>query len=132
MMTSTQLIVDHLEAVRAAIAQAGSPVKAWTLLLDTCPEIAAGTTLSTFTTTAPIVLATAARLTTSPPTPEPVPKNFMGWTVSVDVGYLRLYRRIDGRLRSVYIGKVWNEARALERITSVEQAFEAAAGPPRP
>ncbi|MGV0950106.1 MAG: hypothetical protein ACOYB3_05495 [Azonexus sp.] len=120
MTTPTEIILDHLEAVRAAVAEGGGPVAAWNLLRDTCPAIAAAMSANTFRNTVPVVLGTAARLSPPPPpAPEPPPKTFEGWTVQVDKqGYVRLFRKIRAQLHSVYLGRTWDESRARERIAA--------------
>jgi hypothetical protein len=73
---------------------------------------------NTFRTITPVVLATAARLAPEAP---PAPRTFRFWTVGRDRGGLiRLHRKFSGKLKSVYIGKVWDEAKARERTEAVE------------
>jgi len=51
------------------------------------------------------------------PEPEPMPGNFQGWTLTRDRdGYVRAHRKIAGRRHTLYIGKVWDSARAAEKI----------------
>ena len=47
-----------------------------------------------------------------------VPKNFEGWTVYKQKrgGFLSLFRKINRRTISVYIGKDWNEDAARKKI----------------
>ena len=45
------------------------------------------------------------------------PKTFEGWTVHTDEkGYTRLHKKVNGKVRGVYIGRQWDAAKALERI----------------
>jgi hypothetical protein len=127
--TATEIVLDHLEAIRAAVAESGGPVGAWHLLRARCPDIAAGMSVNTFRVTVPIVLGTAARLSAPPPAAEPPPRTFEGWTVQVDRhGYIRCFRKINARLRSVYLGRTWNADRARERIAArADAAREATA-----
>ncbi|MGV0951290.1 MAG: hypothetical protein ACOYB3_11515 [Azonexus sp.] len=119
MATPTEIILDHLEAVRDAFAQAGGPVAAWNLLRDTCPAIAENMALNSFRTTAPPILGTVARLSVPPPPPPVAPRSFLFWTVATDRhGYLRLHRRIGGKVRTLYIGRQWDEAKAREKIAA--------------
>lgn len=124
MTTATGVIVEHLEAVKAAFALAPGPSAAWLILLETCPQISASMSQNTFRATAPVVLGTAARLAdpTPPPAPEPPPKTFAGWTVGVDAkGFIRLHRKVAGRLFSVYIGKSWDADKAKAKIEEFGQ-----------
>lgn len=46
-----------------------------------------------------------------------VPKNFMGFSVRRDKkGYIRGYKRIDGKMKSVYFGKSFSEKAAEKKI----------------
>ena len=50
------------------------------------------------------------------------PKSFEGWTVHVGKdGYTRLHKKIAGKVRSLYVGRGWNETKARERIAAVIQ-----------
>lgn len=45
------------------------------------------------------------------------PKTFEGWTVHTDEkGYTRLHKKVNGKVRGVYIGRQWDAAKARERI----------------
>ncbi|CAK0775976.1 hypothetical protein CCP3SC15_530005 [Gammaproteobacteria bacterium] len=56
------------------------------------------------------------RLTVSQQNVEP-PKTFEGWTVHTDEkGYTRLHKKVNGKVRGVYIGRHWDENKARERI----------------
>jgi hypothetical protein len=124
MTTPAQIILDHLEEVRAAFSEAPAQTAAWAILERTCPDLTARMAFNSFKVIAPAVMATAARL--APPTlpPEPAPGNFMGWTVSHDRGgRLRYHRRLGGSLRSIYVGKLWDPEKARQRIEAVEREF---------
>ena len=58
----------------------------------------------------------------NPMTDEPneKPKNFQGWTVqrSKD-GFIRLYKSFKGKVKSLYIGRVWDESKASEKIREI-------------
>jgi hypothetical protein len=119
MTTPTETILDHLDAVRDAFTKGGGPLGAWGILEDTCPAIRESMRINTFRAVAPVVLATVERLTGPVPIPEPVPKNFEGWTVQVDSkGYIRLFRKIRAQLNSIYLGRAWSESYARKRIAS--------------
>jgi hypothetical protein len=121
-MTPTETILDHLPAVRAAFKTCqGSASGAWKELERTCPEVAAGMALNSFKVIAPAVLATADRLQPPPLPHVNPPGNFQGWTVGQDAkDRIRLHRRVDGRLRSIYIGRPWNPEKAAARIAAFE------------
>ena len=55
------------------------------------------------------------------PEAEPAPKNFMGWTVRTDKnGYVRLYKSSRGKTISTYVGKTWNQDKAILAIQKAE------------
>jgi hypothetical protein len=66
----------------------------------------------------------AALQDTLPPVTQPViqgtvqpPKNFEGWTVqTAQDGYIRLYRRVNGEVTSIYLGKTWDPEKAHAKI----------------
>lgn len=48
------------------------------------------------------------------------PKNFNGWTIQTGKdGFIRLYKSFQGRVKSLYIGKAWDEQKALSKIAGV-------------
>lgn len=116
-MTPAESILEHLAAVREAFAQAPGPSGAWSRLQVTCPALTDAVPLNTFRVVAPVVLATVDSLNNGCATPSPTPKTFAGWSVQTDSkGYRRLHKRHGGKVLSVYIGKIWNEAKATARI----------------
>ena len=51
-----------------------------------------------------------------------VPKRISGWTVQkAKDGYFRCYRKIRNRVRCIYVGKVFDEAKARDRIIEKEK-----------
>ena len=51
------------------------------------------------------------------------PSRFLGWSVCrhPDRGYIKMYRRLNSKVRkSIYIGKVWDEEKAINRIKEKE------------
>lgn len=46
-----------------------------------------------------------------------------GWNVVESGGYFRAFRRLNGKLQGVYIGKVFDEEKARERIRAKEKAL---------
>ncbi len=51
-------------------------------------------------------------------------KKIDGWNVQrVKDGYYRCYRKIRGRVKTLYIGKVFNEEKARDRIIEKEKEF---------
>jgi hypothetical protein len=146
MSTPLDLILDHLDAVREAFAEGRGPKAAWERLGQTCPAVGA-VEFNTFRTRAPLVLAVADRLhkdyaarldkvtqergaleTAGAGVPQVTqaamqpPRTFEGWSVQVGAdGYTRLHKKIGGKVRSLYIGRGWNEGKARERIARVAQ-----------
>jgi hypothetical protein len=52
------------------------------------------------------------------------PGNYCGWTTQRGKdGYIRLHRKVQGKVKSIYIGRVWDEAKADERIAMANKAF---------
>ncbi|QTA77812.1 Uncharacterized protein dnl_64230 [Desulfonema limicola] len=45
------------------------------------------------------------------------PRRFKGWGVQLNRGYYRLFKKIDGRVKWIYIGKKWDNAAAAEKIS---------------
>jgi len=50
--------------------------------------------------------------------PDSPPKNFLGWVVGNDRGFIKLHKRVNGVPHSIYIGKVWNEDVAETKIST--------------
>ena len=46
------------------------------------------------------------------------PPNYKGWTVARYKGLIRLHRRVAGTMKSIYIGKRWDEDKVRERLNS--------------
>ena len=44
------------------------------------------------------------------------PSHFEGWIVGHDRGFIKMHKRIDGKVRSIYIGKTWDETDAYSKI----------------
>ncbi len=54
------------------------------------------------------------------PEAKTAPKAFQGWNVRVDKkGYHRLYRSLQGRTVSAYVGKYWNTEKASQAIQKI-------------
>ncbi len=47
---------------------------------------------------------------------ESAPKRFKGWGVQLNRGYYRLFKKIGGKVKWIYIGKKWSQAIAGEKI----------------
>lgn len=48
-----------------------------------------------------------------------LPKHFHGWIIGSHKGFIKLHKRVNGKVRSIYIGKEWNEARAIDKINAI-------------
>ena len=52
------------------------------------------------------------------------PKTFHGWSVQTDrKGYTRLYRRLDGNLACVYVGKRWSNTLAGDKLIAAGYGY---------
>ena len=119
-MSPAETVLANLPEVRAAFAKSPGPVGAWSLLQGTCPALTAAMSINSFRSVAPVVLLTAERLhkgctlpEATPATPTTTPRTFDGWSVQTDAkGYTRLHKKTGGKVRSLYIGKQWDEAKA--------------------
>ena len=47
---------------------------------------------------------------------ESAPKRFKGWGVQLNRGYYRLFKKIGGKVKWIYIGKKWNQTAASKKI----------------
>ena len=68
-------------------------------------------------------LLSIANILADPPDPPrvTVPKDFLGWTVDMNGSkYFKVYKRIGGKLRTIYIGKEWDERLASLKIAMYE------------
>lgn len=112
-------------------AKAETVKGAWDTLAVSCPEIIQAMQLNTFKThlagfivLMELIQADQAKTQKAEPmTDEPgeTPKNFNGWTVQTGKdGFIRLYKSFKGKVKSLYIGRVWNEAKALTKIKDKE------------
>jgi len=45
-----------------------------------------------------------------------IPKQFMGWGVQYKKPYYRLFKRVDGKVKWIHIGREWDEVKAAEKI----------------
>jgi len=53
--------------------------------------------------------------------PGQVPVRFKGWGVRKKKGrYFEIFKRLNGRAKTLYIGKEWNEKTAREKIKELE------------
>jgi len=52
---------------------------------------------------------------------QPMPKTFQGWTVqrSKKDGFIRLYKSLAGKVKCLYVGRSWDETKALSKINGV-------------
>jgi hypothetical protein len=53
-----------------------------------------------------------------------IPKKIEGWSVEYRKNYFRLYKRINGKLQWVYLGKIWDEIKAREKIEKKLEEIE--------
>ena len=45
------------------------------------------------------------------------PNRFNGWNVQTGKdGYIRLYKKVAGKVHTLHVGKVWNETKAVEKV----------------
>jgi hypothetical protein len=118
---ATEYLVANIETIKEVCQKNEGHQKRWNLVRKHLPNIESIMNFATFKQQIPIILAVIQSFDNKPKLKPP--KKFMGWNVHEDKrGYVRLVRRIDGKkLKSLYVGKGWNEAKALEKIRSLEQ-----------
>lgn len=109
----------------------GSPKAAWDELLVSCPEISQEMPFNTFKTYLHgfIVLMQLVQadmmknqeVKNMEETEQTIPKTYQGWTVqrSKKDGFIRLYKSITGKVKCLYIGRSWDEAKAITKIGGV-------------
>jgi hypothetical protein len=134
-------VMEILYRNKNAVIEAGKyPSKtAWEALAVTCPEIQKimqyntfRTNLSAFMILMALVEADLKQKSDVEPikqepdvkpikTEQPIPKTFQGWTVqrSKKDGFIRLYKSFSGKVKCLYIGRSWDEAKALTKISGV-------------
>jgi hypothetical protein len=105
---------------------------AWDKLTVSCPEISQAMQLNTFKThlagfivLMELVQADQAKTQELKPMADEageMPKSFQGWTVqrSKD-GFIRLYKSFKGKVKSLYIGRAWDESKAATKISEQSQ-----------
>jgi len=134
MSTPVERILEHLDAVRAAYQGGRTHQQAFDHLVSTCPALA-GMEYNTFRTRAPLVLEVAewlhrgyqariaalrAELAEAKPETVQPPKSFEGWSVQIGKdGYTRLYKKLGGKVKTLYVGRGWNEKKARGLIVHV-------------
>lgn len=52
------------------------------------------------------------------------PKRIRGWSIQLSGGYYRAHRKMEGKLRSVHIGKTLDVKKATKKIKAKEQEFK--------
>ena len=48
-----------------------------------------------------------------------LPSHFEGWIIGSHKGFIKLHKRINGKVRSIYIGKVWDDEKAKAKIRAI-------------
>lgn len=118
---ATEYLVVNIETIKKVCQENEGHQKRWNLVRKLLPNIESVMDFATFKQQIPIVLSVIQSFDNKPKVKPP--KKFMGWNVHEDKrGYVRLVRRIDGKkLKSLYVGKGWNEAKAVEKIRSLKK-----------
>jgi len=111
--------------------RSGSTKAAWDELLVSCPEISQTMPYNTFKTYLHSFIALMElvqadmvknhEVKNMEENEQPIQKTFHGWTVqrSKKDGFIRLYKSIAGKVKCLYIGRSWDEAKALNKINGV-------------
>lgn len=108
----------------------GSTKAAWDELLVSCPEISQTMPYNTFKTYLHSFIALMElvqadmvknQAVKNMEETEQIPKTYQGWTVqrSKKDGFIRLYKSLAGKVKCLYIGKLWDESKALNKINGV-------------
>lgn len=117
---ATNYLVANMETIKAVCQKTVDPQKRWNAAPKLLPGLEAAMDFTTFKQQTPMLLAVIYAIDNKPKVMPP--KKFMGWNVHEDKrGYVCLVRRIDGKtLKSIYVGKGWDEAKATMKIRSLK------------
>jgi hypothetical protein len=130
MSVAMQVFYRNREAVINA-GRGGSTKAAWDELLISCPEISQTmpyntfkTYLHSFTVLMELVQADMVKnqeVKNMEESEQPIPKTYQGWTVqrSKKDGFIRLYKSLSGKVKCLYIGRLWDGSKALNKINAV-------------
>jgi len=133
-----EYMIMHRETILQALDQKATLPKAWKTLTQTMPEIEDVIRFNTFKVYARILVKfgqvmdekekgldkvrqkSVLHSANAQQKPETAPKRFKGWGVQLNRGYFRLFKKINGKVRWIYIGKKWNQDDAEEKIRRFE------------
>ena len=135
-----EYMIMNRDEILQALERNSTILKAWKSLTETMPEIEDVIKFNTFKVYARILVKfgkvmdekekESARVRQSTvllekteamhQDPESAPKRINGWGVQLNRGYFRLFKKISGKVRWIYIGKVWNQDDAEEKIKQFE------------
>ena len=120
----TDFLMDNLDAIKEISRKYSTHAERWEAINQRLPEIEKVMSLNTFKQQVPIILAVIQKMDNIPQVEQvhaDPPEKFKGWNVHQDKkGFIRLIKRVDGkRLKSLYIGKYWNEQKANEKVEQV-------------
>ena len=130
-----QFMISNKEVILQSVSKEASLPKAWKALTERIPEIESEIRYNTFKVYAPILVkfgevmeekeaqldkvrqeADSLKKESASLQKETAPKRFRGWGVQLNKGYYRLFKKIDGKVRWIYIGKKWNQSIADEKV----------------
>ena len=120
----TDFLMDNLDVIKDICRKYSTHAERWEAINQRLPEIKSVMSLNTFKQQTPIILAVIQKMDNIPQVEQvqsDPPEKFKGWNVHRDKkGFIRIVKRIDGKqLKSVYIGKYWNEQKANEKIEKI-------------
>lgn len=123
-MKPVEYFLLHKEEILEAYQRhGGSPKQTWEELIGTLPDMAEVMSFNTFkqyvTFFADVMEAQKKAVWT---TLGNIPKKIDGWNVIRDkAGFIRLRRRFGKEVKSLYIGRTWDERKALNLIQFKER-----------
>ena len=128
--TPISYLIEHKDIILEAYHQNhSSPKAAWKRLQRDLPDLIGAMKFNTFKQYVPVFVALGRDLEKNHREKARVirkldkaPKRISGWNVQKSKdGYFRCYRKVRNRVHCIYIGKMFDENKALDRIVEKER-----------
>jgi len=130
-----QYLITKREIILHAISEESTLPGAWKALTEQIPEIDHAIRFNTFKVYARILVkfgqvideketeldkvrqeVNSLKKVPVKQQEESAPKRFKGWGVQLNRGYYRLFKKIGGKVKWIYIGKKWSQTAASKKI----------------